>query len=82
MELQVLFYNYVTAILSMNFLQYGIYHAVCAWLLLIVSFVLHSMALMREVKENYQNIGVAVYYLLIAVWYLGIVFFYIYNAYH
>jgi hypothetical protein len=66
----------------MNFLQYGIYNAVCAWVLLVVSFVLHSMALMREVKENYQNIGVSVYYLLLAVWFFGIVFFYMYNAYH
>lgn len=70
------------AILSMNFLQYGIYHAVCAWVLLVLSFVLHSMALMREVKENYQNIGVACYYLVVAIWYFGIVFFYMYNAHH
>lgn len=64
----------------MNFLQYGIYHAVCAWILLIVSFIIHSMALMREVKENHQNIAIAVYYFLITVWFFGIVFFYMFNA--
>jgi len=47
MELQVILYFFILALLSMNFLQYGIYHAICAWVLLIVSFVLHSMALMR-----------------------------------
>lgn len=73
-------FKWYQAIISMNFLQYGIYHAVCAWVLLIISFVLHSMSLMREIKENYQNIGVAFYYLIIAVWYFGIVFFYFYNA--
>ncbi len=35
------------AILSINFLQYGVYHAICAWILLILSFILHSMSLMR-----------------------------------
>jgi hypothetical protein len=34
----------------MNFLQYGAYHAVLAWVTLIVSFILHSMSLMREIK--------------------------------
>lgn len=38
------------------------------------------MALIVEIKENKQNIAITVYYILIAVWFFGIVFFYMYNA--
>lgn len=69
-----------SALLSINFLNYGIYHAIMAWLTLICVLIIHAMALIVEIKENKQNIAVAVYYILIAVWFFGILFFYMYNA--
>ena len=38
------------------------------------------MALIVEIKENTQNIGVATYYILMSIWFFGIIFFYMYNA--
>lgn len=68
------------ALLSINFLNYGIYHAIVAWFTLICVLIIHAMALIAEIRENKQNIAVAVYYILIAVWLFGILFFYMYNA--
>ena len=39
----------IAALLSVNFLQYGIYHAICAWVLLIVVIIKNGMILMRGV---------------------------------
>ena len=73
-------YSYILAIISINFLQYGIYHAVLAWVTLIWVIIMHSMVFAREIKEKLQNIAVLVYYGLIAIWFLGIVIFFFYNA--
>lgn len=35
---------------------------------------------MRGVEERSKNIAISIYYVLIFVWYFGIVFFYMYNA--
>ena len=70
----------IAALLSINFLNYGIYHAIMAWTTLICVLIIHAMALIVEIKENKQNIGVTIYYILIAIWFFGIVFFYMYNA--
>lgn len=51
-----------------------------AWLTLICVLILHCMALITEVRENHQNIALAIYYILIAVWLFGILFFYMFNA--
>ena len=70
----------IAALLSINFLNYGIYHAIMAWLCLICMLILHAMALIVQIDEKKQNIGVTIYYILIAIWFFGIVFFYMYNA--
>ena len=75
-----IFFSYTLAIISINFLQYGIYHAVLAWVTLIWVIIMHSMVFAREIKEKLQNIAVLVYYGLIAIWFLGIVIFFFYNA--
>ena len=69
-----------SALLSINFLNYGIYHAIMAWVTLICVLILHSMALIVQVDEKKQNIGITIYYILIAIWFFGVVFFYMYNA--
>jgi succinate-acetate transporter protein len=63
-----------------NFLNYGIYHAIMAWVTLVCVLILHCMAVISEVRENHQNIALAIYYILIAVWLFGILFFYMFNA--
>jgi hypothetical protein len=68
------------ALLSINFLNYGIYHAIMAWVTLISVLIIHSMALVVEIKENHQNIAISIYYLLISVWFFGIIFFHMFNA--
>jgi len=70
----------IEALLSINFLNYGIFHAIMAWVTLICVLILHAMALIVEIKENQQNMGVTIYYILIAIWFFGVVFFYMYNA--
>lgn len=70
----------IAALLSISFLQYGIYHAIMAWLLLINVIIIEAMMLMRGVEEKSKNIAISVYYVLIAIWYFGIVFFFMYNA--
>lgn len=39
----------MAALLSVGFLQYGIYHAILAWLLLINVVIIDAMLLMRGV---------------------------------
>lgn len=51
-----------------------------AWSTLICVLILHAMALVVEIKENQQNIGVTVYYILIAIWMAGILFFFVYDG--
>ena len=51
-----------------------------AWVTLISVLIIHSMALIVEIKENHQNIAVSIYYLLISVWFFGIIFFHMFNA--
>jgi len=70
----------IAALLSISFLQYGIYHAILAWLLLINVVIIEAMLLMRGVEERSKNIAIAIYYVLIFVWYFGIIFFFMYNA--
>jgi len=70
----------IAALLSINFLQYGIYHAILAWLLLINVVILYAMIMMRGVAERSKNIAISIYYTLLFVWYFGIVFFYMFNA--
>ena len=65
----------------MNFLIYGAFHSILAWVTLVCVLIQHSMGLVSEIKENMQNVGVAVYYLLIAIWFIGILYFFISNAY-
>ena len=36
-------------LLSINFLQYGIYQAILAWILLLIVLIINSIGLMREV---------------------------------
>jgi hypothetical protein len=66
----------------MNFLNYGAYHAVLAWIILVLVLVMHSMALISEIKENFQNVAVTIYYVLMFLWFAGILFFYFFNAYN
>ena len=40
----------IAALLSVNFLQYGIYHAICAWVLLIIVVIINALILMRGVE--------------------------------
>lgn len=40
----------IAALLSISFLQYGIYHAILAWLLLINVVIIQAMMLMRGVE--------------------------------
>jgi hypothetical protein len=68
------------ALLSISFLNYGVYHAVMAWLTLICVLIMHSMSLIVEIKENHQNIALTIYYVLISIWLFGILFFYMFNA--
>jgi hypothetical protein len=70
----------IAALLSVSFLQYGIYHAILAWMLLINVVIIEAMFLMRGVQERSRNIAITIYYVLIFVWFFGIVFFYMYNA--
>lgn len=70
----------IAALLSVNFLNYGIYHAIVAWITLICVLIMHCMAVIVEVKENHQNIALSIYYILIALWFFGILFFYMFNA--
>lgn len=70
----------IAALLSLNFLQYGIYHAILAWLLLINVVIIDAMVLMRGVSQHSKNVAIACYYCLLFVWYFGIAFFYLFNA--
>ena len=67
-------------LLSINFLNYGIFHAVLAWVGLICVLIQHAMSLIVELRENIQNIAVTTYYILMTIWFFGILFFYMYNA--
>ncbi len=40
---------FMLGLLSVNFLQYGIYHAIMAWILLITVLIINAIGLMREV---------------------------------
>ena len=51
-----------------------------AWATMICMLVLHAMALVVQIEERKQNIGIAIYYIFIAIWFFGVVFFYMYNA--
>lgn len=66
--------------MSINFVNYGIYHAILAWVTLICVLILHCMSVIVEVKENHQNIALSIYYILMAAWFFGILFFYMFNA--
>lgn len=70
----------IAALLSINFLQYGVYHAILAWLLLVTVIVVDAISFMRDVSERIKSIGILVYYVLIFVWFFGILFFYMFNA--
>ena len=70
----------IAALLSVNFLQYGIYHAICAWVLLIIVVILNGMLLMRGVEERTRGIMILLYYIVLGIWYFGIFFFYLFNA--
>ena len=70
----------IAALLSVNFLQYGIYHAICAWVLLIIVIILNGMILMRGVEEGTKGLVIMLYYIVIFIWYFGIIFFYLFNA--
>jgi hypothetical protein len=39
-----------SALLSINFLDYGIYHAILAWVTLICVLIIHCMSVIVEVK--------------------------------
>ena len=68
------------ALLSISFLNYGVYHAVVAWLGLICVLIMHTMAMIPSIKESSQNMATMFYYTLMAVWFFGILFFYMFNA--
>jgi hypothetical protein len=70
----------IASLLSINFLQYGIYHAIMAWLLLINVVIIYAMILMRGVEERFKSVAISSYYILIFIWFFGIVFFYMFNA--
>lgn len=70
----------IAALLSTNFLQYGIYHAILAWLGLFNVVVIDAMILMRGISARSRNIAISFYYAIIFVWFFGIVFFYMFNA--
>ena len=70
----------IAALLSVNFLQYGIYHAICAWVLLIIVIIKNGMILMRGVDSKTKGIVTLLYYILIFIWYFGILLFYLINA--
>ena len=70
----------IAALLSVNFLQYGIYHAICAWVLLIIVIIKNGMILMRGVDWKTKGIVTLLYYILIFIWYFGILLFYLINA--
>ena len=40
----------IAALLSVNFLQYGIFHAIMAWVLLVIVIIINGMILMRGVE--------------------------------
>lgn len=61
-------------------MNYGIYHAILAWVGLICVLILHCMSVIVEVKENHQNIALSIYYILMAAWLFGILFFFMFNA--
>lgn len=70
----------IAALLSVNFLQYGIYHAICSWVCFITVVVLEVLNFMRDVPERAKNVGLLVYYIIIFIWFFGILFFYLFNA--
>ena len=41
---------------------------------------MHAITMVPTIKENYHNIARTFYYLLIGVWFFGILFFYMFNA--
>jgi hypothetical protein len=66
--------------LSIDFLNYGVYYTIMAWITLIWVLIMHSMALIDEISEDQQNIALTIYYIMISIWLIGIAFFYVYNA--
>ena len=45
----LVFFLIMLGLLSINFLQYGIYLAILAWILLLIVLIINSIGLMREV---------------------------------
>ena len=41
---------------------------------------MHIMAVIVEIRENFQNVAITIYYILIGIWFFGILFFYMFNA--
>ena len=51
-----------------------------AWLTLICVLIMHVITMVPSIKENHHNVATTIYYILIAAWFFGILFFYMFNA--
>lgn len=70
----------IAALLSINFLQYGIYHAIVSWILLVIVIVIDVLNFIRDVSDRAKNVSLLLFYIGMFIWFFGIVFFYMFNA--